>query len=498
VDGPVCFKTDQDGQVRVMRLKRFPILLISLIMTIPLSAKDSKLHLKTPSGTIELIRFSTYYYCSFDLNKPSTFTLSPDIKISHFEISPLSRHIPFSFNGKEVSFTLNGPGHYVVRLNDTIKIFLFAERNISLKDMDLIDIVEKYKADHSGITNQTQVIQKALNDISGSGKVLFFPPGNYKTSQLRIYSNSKIYFSRGAVLEADTVSVKPYFTTDNIENKRFIYMNGAENVEITGQGTINGNGNILRARFGDDARMRLFLAVNSKNIIIDGLTFKNPGSWNTQVIHCNTINFRNVKLLNDTELSNTDGFDPDASEHVLIENCFACCGDDNVAVKCTGKSDPAGYVNDVKVKGCVFLTRKSSLKVGTETRAGIMKNIIFENNDVLEADRGMALYIYDGAILDSIFYINNRFERNYPDAQRKGIHFEVKKRTPDSKTGSIRNVVIKDCIFNEAFPRRSVITCEGDTADLNVTIENLVVNCKKAGSLQIAGIDTINSTVVFK
>lgn len=203
-------------------------------------------------------------------------------------------------------------------------------------------------------------------------------------------------------------------------------------------------------------------------------------------------------MLNDIDISNTDGFDPDASSNILIEDCFAYCGDDNVAVKVTGRKNLVADVDNVTVRGCVFLTKKSALKIGTETRSNYIKNITFENNDVIECDRGMAIYVYDGATLDNIFYINNRFERNYPDAQRKAIHFEVDKRNPESKLGFIKNVLIRDCNFINQFPNKSVIEYNGDTIGINVTIQNLNIAGIKVESLESARINAIKSSVTFK
>lgn len=482
-----------------MERRKSLILIIGLICFVQTSGQIPQFGIKTPGKTLSVDRFSKYYYSSFDLEKASQLTLSSDIPVSNIEISPLKDQIPFTqVDDKTLKFTISEPGQYLIRINDSVKIFLFAEKPLKSIDDQYVNIVTKYNIDPTGNTNETIRIQQALNEISGSGKILYFPPGIYKSGQLYPKSNSRIFFGRGAVLNSDTSSVKPYFPADYVENRRFIYLNEVENVEITGQGIINGNGSYLRKRFGDDARVRLILAVKSTNIRIEGLILKDPGSWNTQVIRCNGVILRNLKLLNDTDLSNTDGFDPDASANVLIENCFACCGDDNVAVKVTGKKDLAANVSNITVTGCVFLTKKSALKIGTETRSDSMKNITFANNDIIESDRGMAIYVNDGAILDSIAFINNRFERNHPDAQKKAIHFEVDKRNPDSKLGIIKHVLIKDCSFLKAFPNKSVIEFHGATAGINVTIDNLTINGQKVETPESAGINAVNATVSFR
>lgn len=482
-----------------MTRKRSLILIISLLCFIQTFGQKPQFEIKTTGKTLSVDKFSKYYYSSFDLEKASMLTLYANVSILNIEISPLNDHVTFNLvDDKTLKFTLSEPGQYLIRINDSIKIFLFAEKPINNSVDQFVNIVTQYNIDQTGKNNETLKIQQALNEISGSGKTLYFPPGIYKSGQLYPKSNSRIIFSRGAILNSDTSSIKQYFPTDNVESRRFIYLNEVENVEISGQGIINGNGSYLRNRFGDDARVRLILAVKSKNIRIEGLILKDPGSWNTQVIQCNGVTLRNLKLLNDIDLSNTDGFDPDASTNVLIENCFAYCGDDNVAVKVTGKKDLAANVNNVKVIGCVFLTKKSALKIGTETRSDSMKNITFINNDILECDRGMAIYVNDGAALDSISFINNRFERNHPDAQKKAIHFEVDKRNPDSRLGNIKSVLIKDCTFLKAFPNKSVIEFHGEKTGINVIIENLVISGKKVETLESASINAINSTVNFK
>lgn len=481
----------------IMR-KRSYILLFCFMSSVLSFGQEPQFELKTAEGTLSVDKFSKYFYSSFDFVKPTTVTLISNLPISTIEISPKHDQIPFNLiDSKTLNIRLSEQGQFLVRINDSIKIFLFAEKPLETTNDQLINLITKYTVDPTGNTNETIKIQQALNEISGSGKILYFPPGIYKSGQLYPRSNSKIRLAKGATLISDTSSIKPFFPTDYVENRRFIYINEVENVEITGLGIIDGNGKYLRTKFGDDARIRLILAVKSKNIRIEGLILKDPGSWNTQLIQCNGIILKNLKLLNNIDLSNTDGFDPDASSNVLIENCFAYCGDDNVAVKITGKKGLVANVDNVTVRGCVFLTKKSALKVGTETRSESMKNITFENNDIIECDRGMALYVNDGATLDSISFINNRFERNHPDAQKKAIHFEVDKRNPESKLGLIKHVLIKDCVFYNTFPNKSVIEYNGDKIGINVTIQNLIIDENKVESLESARINVSKAIVTF-
>jgi len=200
------------------------------------------------------------------------------------------------------------------------------------------------------------------------------------------------------------------------------------------------------------------------------------------------VTIRKVKLLNDIELSNTDGFDPDASRNVLIENCFAYCSDDNVAVKTTGTSGYLQNAENITIRGCIFLTKKSSLKAGTESRGELMNKILFENNDVVESDRGMSLYCSDGATFEEISFINNHFEDNYPDSKQCWMNFTITKRNPDSKPGKMIAILIKECSFAQLFPKASEILGFDENHTIQVTIENLLIGGIKCGTVDEARI----------
>jgi hypothetical protein len=244
--------------------------------------------------------------------------------------------------------------------------------------------------------------------------------------------------------------------------------------------------------------MRLVLAVNSADLVLNGIMLQDPGSWNTQILKCKNVEIRNVKLMNDIDLSNTDGFDPDATQNMQIIDCFAYCSDDNVAIKTTNYGNYLDDVDGITVKGCVFLTKKSSLKVGTESRGTNMKNILFEDNDVLECDRGMALYVSDGAHYDNIQYINNRFERNHPDAKQMWMNFTANRRNPNSNLGKMTNVLVKDCMFYRTFPKKSEIKYPEPGVGIEVIVDNLMLGGQKLTSPEQAGIVTENAMVTFR
>ncbi len=429
--------------------------------------------LRSGKREIFVSRYKTYHYAHIEWRSAFDLTLESSIPVSAFEICPESEGIKGIQDGNSIRFTLDGPGYVMILINGEQRIFILADGIRKEPDAEVVSILD-YGIDPGGSSMVTASLQKALKDISGTGKVLVFPKGIYRTGTLSIPSHIKIHLDPGAVIMGPE-DISDLETAEKIRPRCMILIKDAEDVEITGRGIIDANGSHLRDRYGDEAKGRLVLMVNSKNVTLDGILLRDPPSWNTHILYCEDVNIMNIKMLNDLNVSNTDGFDPDASRRVLIENCFAYCGDDNVAVKSTSTMGYLQDVYDITVRNNVFLTKKSALKVGTESNTDVMKNITFENNDVLEADRGMTLYCYDGAVYENIRYIHNRFERTHPDRCQCGLHFRIRKRREGSGSGVMKQILIRDCSFSHAFPNLAQITGLNENHRIELTIENLTI-----------------------
>lgn len=448
-------------------------------------------------------RFKSADYADFQLTGQAEIEVEYAGEIASATLSPLAREIDVKTRGNRMKFTLPGAGWYVLEVNGTDKLMLLANPVEQTPDVSSSDVISAldYVSDASGAEMQTEALQMALDEASRSGKTLFFPRGVYLTGTLTVGSGTDLYLADGAMIkgssdrrdyptdgdrpEADHVNNKANYS-DNGEFmtfSRLILIDNAHHVTIRGRGTIDGSGTQVRAQ-GKPAN--LVRIRNSHNVLIEGIILRDPAAWNTHILHCTDVTVRGVKVLNDPDVPNTDGFDPDASKRVTIEGCFASCNDDNVAVKTTNNMDLLQDLEDVTIRGCVFLTRKSSLKVGTETKAAAMRNIEFSDNDVIECDRAFALYCNDGSAFENIRFVNNRVEKNYPDSQRKAIHFSIKERYGK---GTIRNVTVQDCSFREAFPRGSAIDGLDSVHTIdNLVFENVTVGGKKITSLEDLGV----------
>ena len=232
-------------------------------------------------------------------------------------------------------------------------------------------------------------------------------------------------------------------------------------------GTIDGNGTqIVALSHPEESKkkrdIRLLFIYRSSNVQIEGIILKDAARWNTHILNSNHISFRYCKLMNNPVknkyLGSLDGWDPDSSSDILIENSFGWAGDDIVAIKCTGYGENQVKIPNVEritIRNNVFLTKKTGLKIGTETYCERMQNIIFENNDIIESDRVMGINVRDGALVNEVLFKNIRAEFCHPDRKQTGINFYITKRNRDtSSLGKIQKITLQDCTFEMAFPKK--------------------------------------------
>ncbi|MGH8017089.1 MAG: glycoside hydrolase family 28 protein [Opitutaceae bacterium] len=419
-------------------------------------------------------RFHDIDYVHFSAGGEVTVSVRTPSRIRKFSISPKARGIAAEAVGDTLTFTLTEPCQLIVTIGDAQRLFVFADAidtEAPVPGRPGVASILDFDVDASGVRLETGRIQRAIDEVSRKGGTLYFPPGTYLTGTLALKSNLTLYLAGGTVLlgspnredypvdagfkEADLVNDPEHYTNQGAKMtySRLLLVDHASNVRIAGRGVIDGQGQVVRPQ-GKPAN--LLRIRDSSNVTVEGVFLRNPAAWNTHVLHSDRVTFRDVKVLNNRTVRNTDGINPDASRDVLVERCFFYCGDDAVAIKTSGNSRLLRNAERITVRDCVMLTRKSAMKLGTESFAEYERDITFENNDVVEADRAMSLYCSDGAKFENIRWLNNRVESTYPDSQRRTLHFTVIERGGD-EPGHIRNVLIKDTLVAEASPNPLVM-----------------------------------------
>lgn len=328
-----------------------------------------------------------------------------------------------------------------------------------------------------GITKNTEPFAKAIEHlVSKGGGKLTVPRGIWLTGPITLKSNINLYLDAGAfVVFSSDFDDYPLISTsfEGLETFRCISpINGMnlENVAITGSGTIDGSGDAWRPvkkskmtatqwsallkkggvlsndektwypseksmagsentgnfnvpdaktkeefeKYKDFLRPVMVSIVNSKNVLLDGVTFQNSPAWNLHPLMCENVIIRNLNIRNPWYSQNGDGLDLESCKNALIYNNTFDVGDDAICIK-SGKdadgrkrgmptenvivknnivyhahggfvvgSEMSGGVKNVHVSKCTFIGTDVGLRFkSTRGRGGIVEKIYISDIDMI-------------------------------------------------------------------------------------------------------------------
>ncbi|KAL6502414.1 hypothetical protein OROHE_024692 [Orobanche hederae] len=291
-----------------------------------------------------------------------------------------------------------------------------------------------------GVTSNTKAFREAIYRIEHlrrrGGAVLYIPPGEYLTGPFNLTSGMTLYLARGAIIKATTdtthwpliAPLPSYGRGRELPGGRymsFIHGDGLQDVIITGEnGTIDGQGgvwwNLWRHRTLKFTRPNLIELMNSTNIIISNVIFKNSPFWNIHPVYSSNIVIQYVTILAPADSPNTDGIDPDSSSHVCIEDSYISTGDDLVAVKSGWDEYGISYglpSHNITIRRLTGSSPFAGIAVGSETSGGI-EDILAEHITLFHMGIGIHLKtnIGRGGVIRNIT-ISNIYMENV----RKGI-----------------------------------------------------------------------------
>lgn len=425
------------------------------------------------------------------------FKLTASRDIKGIFVSPQAKEYDLKSNKNIATFKTNGPGQYVVQTGNLDRLIIFVDPPETNKpDVRLGNIINVANegADKTGKKDSTEAINKAIEQAASSGKTVYIPNGTYMTGAINLKSNVSIYFEPAAKIKGASDALASY-SGEGSCGRALFRINNAENVKIFGRGAIDVDGCSRRIK-NDNFRIYALATFKVKNLDVNDIMLMDSGSWNTHIILSDDIVFDNVKVVNNIQVVNTDGINPNWSKNVLIQNSFFLCGDDPVAVKASASLKKQvdwekDFSYNIKVKNNVMFCTASSLKVGTETAAKKMYDITFENNDIVNTGRAFALYIKDDAHVYNVSWINNRLERMY-DAYTEGnsnpTPFEIDLKPRDennpSFTANAYDILFKDNTALYGSMGRTVFEGRNESSRIyDVTFDNMVIGGIKLMSL---------------
>lgn len=277
----------------------------------------------------------------------------------------------------------------------------------------------------------------------------------------------------------------------------FLYCCDAENVRITGYGTIDGNEEMY---YGTDSgyhiegtyypRVPLLLLEGIKHLTVKDVTLARCGFWTLHMVGCEDVLVDGIRILNNLRMANSDGIDPDHCKNVRIVNCHIECGDDCIVLKNTKDYEHYGATENITIANCTLISTSAAIKFGTEGECDF-RNIVVNNCTISKSNRGISLQIRDCGNVENIFFSNITIEtRRFSNewwGRAEPICITVQDRKQGVKAGRVKNVTFRD------------ISCKGENGILlrgsednlieNVTFRNVLVELHKTSKWPIEGYD---------
>ncbi len=253
-----------------------------------------------------------------------------------------------------------------------------------------------------GVTKDTAAIQQAIDACSPKfGGTVELTAGTYLSGPIVLKSNITLQLDKGAtLLGSSDHGDYPKITMFRLPDLQpLVSATNATNVAITGEGTIDGNGEtwwqMARSFRGSGIlgaahpRPKLIIFDHCKNVRVEGVTVQNSPMWQIVPYYSDHVVIRGVRILAPHNSPNTDAIDPFSSSNILIDHVYSDVGDDNVAIKSgpinsPGPDDPS---SNIAITDCTFM-HGHGLSIGSELSGGA-QNIRAERITFTGTDNGI-------------------------------------------------------------------------------------------------------------
>jgi polygalacturonase len=301
-----------------------------------------------------------------------------------------------------------------------------------------------YGAVFGGVANDGAPLQKAIDAAHGAGGgTVVIPAGRTLMSgSFELRSNVTLDLEPGSRLVAST---KQSDYPDSI----FLKARHAENIAITGTGTIDGRGTAFLGKEGEyifekrDWRPRLILLEDCRHVIVSDVNLREAAFWSLHLAGCEDVSIHGISIKNNLKAPNCDGIDPDHSRNVRITDCTVECGDDAIVVKSSREFAQYGACENIVVSGCVLTTHDCALKIGSET-VDAVRNIVFSDCVVNQCNRGIGILLRDEGDVENIvahdIVIHSQLFHDEWWGASEAIYVSAHPRVPGGKLGRLRGL----------------------------------------------------------
>ncbi len=236
--------------------------------------------------------------------------------------------------------------------------------------------IRDYGAVDGATPHNTKAIQSAIDDVARTGGRIVVPPGTWRSGTLYLRSHTELHLAPGAVL-LGTNNPDDYPRDDPVKqglvvsrrafDRRMVYGCDVENVAVTGQGTIDGDGGCadMETDRGHEGRPNNLQFVKCRGVTVRDIHLRSAGSWMQQYLACEDLHIHAIRVWNHGNKTN-DGLDIDGCTDVRISDCDIDSHDDALVFKSTGPQP----CRNIVVTGCRLRSNCHGIKFGTESVGG--------------------------------------------------------------------------------------------------------------------------------
>ena len=290
---------------------------------------------------------------------------------------------------------------------------------------------------------------------SAPGSTLSFPAGaafRVSSVDLSHTANLTLSFGEGAGLfalpEPALYPLQPQLPPSNMPQlgqqfRAVIFARYTSGLTLTGPASalIDGGGAPwwANASAWPHQRPKLVEIVDSSDVVLQGLTFRNSPFWTLHALYCARVSFLGVTTLAPRAVGNTDGIDFSSCTDVLVDSCYVDVGDEGVCVKSDWRVDPVTgaaallATSRVLIRNTTILSR--NLAIGSST-FGNITDVRIEGGRIGDEEGSspwalkIKTHIPLGGVVSNVSVVGTRFGKIAPNSWQQpnggsAIHVEI-------------------------------------------------------------------------
>lgn len=316
--------------------------------------------------------------------------------------------------------------------------------------------IARYGAKADGITVNTKAIQQTIDvcHAAGGGTVVI-PTGLWLTGPIVLKNNVNLHIAKNALLQFSRnhddypIVITTWEGQDSYRCQAPIWGVDLTNIAITGEGVLDGGGEVWRAikrdkqtnaqwaalvksggvvsekgdmwypseqskkgnntpnagrilngvhpsqeelaSYKDFLRPNMVSLTRCKNVLIEGVTFQNSPAWTLHPLLCEQLSVRNVNVKNHWYAQNSDAIDLESCRNGILEGCTFDTGDDGITIK-SGR-DEQGRKRGIPtenfiIRDCKVYHAHGGFVIGSEMSGGV-RNLFVSNCTFMGSDVGL-------------------------------------------------------------------------------------------------------------